>query len=141
MNEEGRFLVEVGIRDVRLPVSVPSRNKPGGQSTIGAVSINARVNKNVEAAWIDRFIQILHRSKREVGIDNMRSIVQECRKAFQAEFVQIEIDYPVSGSGCAFSTFQLRRRKGCLSPPKVSFRSFMTSIREATVWRCSMTTA
>jgi GTP cyclohydrolase I len=95
MNDEGRFLVDVGIRDVRLPVNVPSRNTPGGQSTIGAATVHARVNRDFEAAWIDQFIQILHRGKREVGVDNMRSIVHDCKEAFQAEFVQIEIDYPV----------------------------------------------
>ena len=93
--KEERFLVEVGIRDVRLPIKATSRANEEGQHTVAAASIYARIMRDFEAAWIDRFIQILHHSKREAKIGSMRSIVHECRESFQAELVGLELSYPV----------------------------------------------
>ncbi len=95
MKEEERFLVEVGIRDVRVPITANSRASADGQHTVASVSIFARIMREFEAAWIDRFIQILHQSKREARIDSMQSIVRECRESFRAEFVGLEMSYPV----------------------------------------------
>jgi len=95
MKDEERFLVEVGIRDVRVPIRASSRVSAEGQSTVAGVSLHARIMRDFEAAWIDRFIQILHQSKRDARIECMRSIVHECREAFRAELVGLEMSYPV----------------------------------------------
>ena len=94
MNDEKRFLAEVGIRDVRLPIKVPSRNNPDGQRTVGSANIQARIMREFEPAWIDRFIQILHHSKRELGIENMRSSCTNARKHSKLSLLPLKSSTP-----------------------------------------------
>jgi hypothetical protein len=67
MAENRRFLVDVGIKDLPFPMRVVSKVDPEGQHTIANISVSARIMREFDARWIDKFIQIVHRHKDRIG--------------------------------------------------------------------------
>ncbi len=72
MADETRFLVEVGMRGLPFPIKVLSMANPEGQATVAEISASARIMREFEARWIDKFIQILHRHRGAIGTTTLR---------------------------------------------------------------------
>ena len=94
MPEQKRFLVDVGIKDLPLPIRAPSKVLPDGQATIANISVSARIMHEFEARWIDRFIQILHAHREEIGTRALQAVISDCLQALRAAVVRIDVDYP-----------------------------------------------
>ncbi|PKN43050.1 MAG: hypothetical protein CVU63_12365, partial [Deltaproteobacteria bacterium HGW-Deltaproteobacteria-20] len=75
MTQEARFLVDVGIDDFPFPIKVASRDAPEGQATIANISIRARIMREFETHWIDKFVELIHRHRDRLGTKTLRDIV------------------------------------------------------------------
>ncbi len=94
MNDEKRFLVDVGMRDLPFPIKVFSRENPEGQATVAAITIEARIMHEFEAGWIDKFVSILHTHRDRIGTKTLRQNIEDYARALNANWVKITFDYP-----------------------------------------------
>ncbi|MFB3897658.1 MAG: GTP cyclohydrolase, FolE2/MptA family [bacterium] len=94
MVHEKKFLVDVGMRDLPFPMKVISKVSPEGQSTVGNISITARIMQEFEALWIDKFIRILHQHRSCIGTSTLQANILDYIKELKATTVTINFDYP-----------------------------------------------
>ncbi len=89
-----RTMVDVGMKDLPFPMMVASRENAEGQATTASISISARIMHEFEARWIDKFIQILHRHRDEVGTSTLRKNIADYPGELGASSVRIIFTYP-----------------------------------------------
>jgi len=94
MPNEKRTLVDVGMKDLPFPMKVSSKKDPTGQASIANISISARIMHEFEARWIDKFIQVLHRHRDEIGTASLRENIADYSKELDASSVRISFAYP-----------------------------------------------
>lgn len=94
MEDEQRFLVDVGMRNIHFPIRARSRENPDGQPTIAEITIAARIWQKFEASWIDRFIQIVHRHRDAIGPETLRRNIMDYYHELRAASVRVEFRYP-----------------------------------------------
>jgi len=94
MVDEGKFLVDVGMRDLPFPMRVISREDQDGQPTIADISISARIMHEFEARWIDTFIQIVHDHRDRIGTATLRVNILDYLKELKAATVRVDFRYP-----------------------------------------------
>ena len=108
MTNKRRFLVDVGIKDLPFPMRVTSKVDPNGQYTIAHISVSARIMKEFEARWINKFIQIVHQHRDRIGTKTLGENILDYLKELEATAVKIDFNYPyfvekltpVSGEKC-----------------------------------------
>ena len=89
-----RFLVDVGIKDLPFPIRAISMVDPDGQHTIANISVSARIMREFEARWIDKFIQIIHQHKDKIGTKTLSVNILDYLKDLEATAVKIDFTYP-----------------------------------------------
>lgn len=94
MTEKRRFLVDVGIKDLPFPMRVVSKLDPDGQHTIASISVSARIMREFEARWIDKFIQIIHQHKERIGTKTLGINILDYLRDLEATAVKIDFTYP-----------------------------------------------
>lgn len=94
MKNEKRFLVDVGLAGLPLPIRVISQKNSDGQHTIADISINARIMKEFEAGWIDTFIKIAHSHMGTIGTKTLGVNILDYLNVLKASSVKIDFDYP-----------------------------------------------
>lgn len=94
MVEQQRFLEDVGMRDLPFPMRVASKADREGQQTVATISVNARIMREFEAGWIDKFIQIVHQHRAGIGTATLRSNIKDYLKELNASTVRVDFDYP-----------------------------------------------
>ena len=94
MADETRFLVEVGMRGMPFPIQVLSKANPEGQATVAEISASARIMREFEAQWIDKFIQIIHRHRESIGTTTLRKNIMVYLKELDATTATVTFEYP-----------------------------------------------
>ncbi len=94
MNQERRFLVDVGMRDLPFPMRVSSREDKDGQRTVATIAIHARIMQEFEARWIDKFIRILHSHRERIGTGTLSRNIADYMEQLEATVIKIDFDYP-----------------------------------------------
>ena len=93
--EKGRaYLVDVGIQQLPFPIRVRSRKDPAGQPTVANIAIKARIASEFEARWIDRFIQIVHKHRDNIGPATVRHNIMDYVSELHANSVRVDMAYP-----------------------------------------------
>jgi GTP cyclohydrolase I len=94
MVDDRNFLVDVGIQDLPFPIRVMSKVNPKGQHTVANISIRARIMDEFEARWIDRFIQLVHYQREQIGTQTLKADINGYLNKLNAESVIIDLKYP-----------------------------------------------
>jgi len=94
MTTTKRYLVDVGMKNLPFPMRVASKVTPGGQPTVGYISVSAHVAHEFEARWIDRFIQILHQHRNVIGTKTVKANIADYLKEFNDAPIVIDFEYP-----------------------------------------------
>jgi len=94
MVTERKFMVDVGMKNLPFPMRVPSKMNSRGQETVSQISIVARIMQEFEARWIDKFIEIIHRHRDEIGTTALKNNIREYLKELNATSVKIDVRYP-----------------------------------------------
>ena len=123
---EGKFLTDVGMKNLPFPIKAISKLEPDGQYTIANISITARIMREFEARWIDKFIQILHSHRDKIGCKTLRVNIIDYLKELHARMVKIDFEYlffiekltPVS-------------KEKCLVGYQCSYSAKVSSVKEA----------
>lgn len=132
MIDEKKFLVDVGMRSLPFPMRVISKVDPEGQFTVAEISITARIMKEFEARWIDKFIQILHKHRDRIGTKTLRVNIMDYLEELRAATVKVDFDYPffiekmtpVSGEKCLvrYLCTYSARASSIENEPKIFFK-------------------
>ncbi|NVN91237.1 MAG: GTP cyclohydrolase I FolE2 [Desulfuromonadales bacterium] len=93
-NKETRFLQDIGMKNLPIPLIVLSRNNPDGQHTVAHVAISARIMQDFKADWIDAFIQVLHTHGSDTVQKSLRSNIVDYLNLLNASSVRVDLDYP-----------------------------------------------
>lgn len=128
MTDEKRFLADVGIRDLPLPMRVLSQAYPEGQPTIANISVSARIMQEFEAGWIDKVIRILHRHRGTIGTKTLKRNVGDYIKELDATMVRIDFDYPFFVE----KTTPISKEK-CMTRYMCTYSAKITSIENAKI--------
>lgn len=94
MEDQKKYLVNVGMQNLPFPMRVLSRVEEEGQYTIANISIEAIIMQEFEARWIDKFIQIVHEHRDRIGTKTLRHNIYDYMKELEASAVTITFDYP-----------------------------------------------
>lgn len=97
MTQEGketRFLQDVGMKNLPIPLIVLSRKNPDGQHTVANVSISARIMQDFKADWIDAFIQVIHKHGSNEVQKSLRSNTVDFLNLLKASSVRVDLEYP-----------------------------------------------
>ena len=132
MIDEKKFLVDVGMRSLPFPMRVISKVDPEGQFTVADISITARIMREFEARWIDKFIQILHKHRDRIGTKTLRVNIMDYLEELRAATVKVDFDYPffiekmtpVSGEKCLvrYLCTYSARASSIENEPKIFFK-------------------
>jgi len=94
MKHEKRFMQDVGLVDLPLPLKVYSKLNKEGQYTNAKISITARIMQEFEARWIDKFIQIIHQHRNNIGLESLKVNIFDYMKDLNATKVKVDFKYP-----------------------------------------------
>jgi len=61
---------------------------------IANISVSARIMREFEARWIDKFIQIIHRHKDRIGTRSLSENIMDYLRELEATAVKIDFTYP-----------------------------------------------
>jgi len=93
--ENGQCMIEdVGMSNLQFPIRVLSGRNARGQDTVANITVNARILRQFEARWIDRFIRVLHRHRGVVGAEALRVQALDYLHALDARAVTVTYDFP-----------------------------------------------
>jgi len=91
---ENKYLQDVGMKSLPIPLNVFSKVNPDGQPTVANISISARIMQEFRAEWIDTFIQTLHKHGIATTQKSLRSNIMDYLNLLNASAVKIDIEYP-----------------------------------------------
>jgi GTP cyclohydrolase I len=94
MKDSKRYLVEVGMKNLPFPMHVASRAMPDGQPTVGNISVTTHIAREFEASWIDKFIQLVHLHRENIGTKSLKKNVQDYLEEFNDAPIKITFEYP-----------------------------------------------
>jgi GTP cyclohydrolase I len=75
-------------------MKVASRASQEGQSTVGAISVDAHIAQEFEAKWIDKFVQVAHLHRGVIGTKTLKKNVEDYQKEFNDAPIRIDFEYP-----------------------------------------------
>ncbi len=84
---------KVGIKDIRHPVRVADRSE-GEQHTIANFNMYVSLPHNFKGTHMSRFVEILNRHEREIGVQSFKDMLAEMTQVLQAESGNIEMSFP-----------------------------------------------
>ncbi len=94
MPDKSKFLEDVGMKNLPFPMRVLSKANPDGQPTIANISISARIMREFQAQWIDRFVQVLHQQGKKIGPETLRANILDYQTQLKASAIRVDFDYP-----------------------------------------------
>jgi GTP cyclohydrolase I len=75
---------KVGIKDIRHPVRVKDRTE-GEQHTIARFNMYVNLPHNFKGTHMSRFVEILNRHEREIGVETFKVMLSEMTERLEAE--------------------------------------------------------
>jgi GTP cyclohydrolase I len=92
-DDRGVALDQVGVRDIRFPISVLDRDDVR-QQTIANLSLSVSLPHHFKGTHMSRFIEVLNAHQGEFTVRTIPEILLELRKKLNAESAQMEVRFP-----------------------------------------------
>ena len=84
---------KVGIRNIRYPITVRDKSHEK-QNTVANVALSVNLPHTNRGTHMSRLVEVLDRFKNEVSYQSLDMILNEIKKALQAEQSHIELAFP-----------------------------------------------
>jgi GTP cyclohydrolase IB len=83
----------VGIKDITHPVRVKDRSA-GEQHTIATFNMYVNLPHHFKGTHMSRFVEILNRHEREIGVESFRAMLEEMTARLEADLGHVEMTFP-----------------------------------------------
>jgi GTP cyclohydrolase I len=93
VDERGIFLEQVGVSDLRYPITVLDQSN-GKQQTIATLRMSVSLPHHFKGTHMSRFIEVLNRYRDEFTIRTLPTILEEMKARLEAESARIEMQFP-----------------------------------------------
>ena len=84
---------KVGVKQVRYPITVLDKSQ-GFQHTVATVNMYVNLPRHFKGTHMSRFLEILNRYRGNIGLKELRSILEEMKKKLRAQSAHVEIEFP-----------------------------------------------
>ncbi len=85
---------KVGIRKLKYPVVLSTRDNGGAQHTIADVNMYVSLNRNFKGTHMSRFVEVLNAFRRELDIHNTSQLLRSMLDRLEADDAYIELHFP-----------------------------------------------
>lgn len=89
----GIALDEVGVSDVRLPITIMDRARTS-QSTVATASLGVNVRAEKKGTHLSRFLRTLRDHGNEVSLYSLADLTRELRERLEGDVVRVRLDFP-----------------------------------------------
>jgi GTP cyclohydrolase I len=92
-DDRGVSLDQVGVRDLKYPITVLDRNDET-QQTVAEVSMSVGLPHHFKGTHMSRFVEVLNAYRGEFTMHTMPDLLQTLRDRLEAEQARIEVEFP-----------------------------------------------
>jgi GTP cyclohydrolase IB len=92
-DSRGLRLDQVGVRDIRCPITVLDRDS-GRQQTVASISLSVSLPHHFKGTHMSRFVEILESHRGEFTMRTMPTILADMRRRLDAEHARVEVRFP-----------------------------------------------
>lgn len=84
---------KVGVRGVRYPIVVLDKEQ-GYQPTVATVNMYVDLPHHFKGTHMSRFVEILNKYRGQIGVKELKAILQEMKRKLKAKSAYLEIEFP-----------------------------------------------
>ncbi len=84
---------QVGIKGLRYPIRVLDRTR-GFQDTVAEITMLVDLPAHYRGTHMSRFVEILNKYKSEIAYKELKPILEDMRRTFEAECAHISMEFP-----------------------------------------------
>ncbi|HXK48362.1 MAG TPA: GTP cyclohydrolase FolE2 [Deltaproteobacteria bacterium] len=84
---------KVGVKGISYPIVVSDRKK-GTQHTVASINLYVDLPREFKGTHMSRFIEVLNEHREEIHIKNFEHILNEIKRALEAESAHMEVEFP-----------------------------------------------
>ncbi|MCU0577507.1 MAG: GTP cyclohydrolase FolE2 [Desulfobacterota bacterium] len=84
---------KVGVKGISYPIVVSDRKK-GSQHTVASINLYVDLPREFKGTHMSRFIEVLNDYREEIHIKNFEHILNEIKRALEAESAYMELAFP-----------------------------------------------
>ncbi|MCK4353382.1 GTP cyclohydrolase I FolE2 [candidate division WOR-3 bacterium] len=84
---------KVGIKNLKYPIKVFDK-RMAEQHTVANINMYVSLPHHFRGTHMSRFIEILNKYRNEIAMKNMKAILKETMKKFDAQSAHMEIEFP-----------------------------------------------
>jgi GTP cyclohydrolase I len=84
---------KVGVKGISYPIVVSDRKK-GTQHTVASINLYVDLPREFKGTHMSRFIEVLNEHKEEIHIKNFENILNQIKRALEAESAHMEVEFP-----------------------------------------------
>ncbi|HOJ13341.1 MAG TPA: GTP cyclohydrolase FolE2 [Deltaproteobacteria bacterium] len=93
MPENPLRIEKVGVKGISYPIVVSDRKK-GTQHTVASINLYVDLPRHFKGTHMSRFIEVLNEHREEIHIKNFENILEEIKRALEAESAHMELEFP-----------------------------------------------
>jgi len=87
------YIEKVGVKGISYPIVVADKKK-GSQHTVASINLYVDLPREFKGTHMSRFIEVLNDHNEEIHIKNFEHILNEIKRALEAESAHMEIAFP-----------------------------------------------
>ncbi|MGC9323868.1 MAG: GTP cyclohydrolase FolE2 [Desulfomonilia bacterium] len=84
---------KVGVKGISYPIVVSDKQR-GTQHTVASINLYVDLPREFKGTHMSRFIEVLNEYKEEIHIKNFEHILNEIKRALEAQSAHMEIEFP-----------------------------------------------
>ncbi|MEM7680751.1 MAG: GTP cyclohydrolase FolE2 [Planctomycetota bacterium] len=85
---------KVGVRDIRYPISLSTRDHDQPQSTVAHVNMYVSLPHHQKGTHMSRFLEVLNAHHRSIRSDDVMAITRDMRERLNAQDAHLELRFP-----------------------------------------------
>jgi GTP cyclohydrolase I len=93
MPDNPLYIEKVGVKGISYPIVVSDKKK-GSQHTVASINLYVDLPREFKGTHMSRFIELLNEHKEEIHIKNFEHILNEIKRALEAESAHMEVEFP-----------------------------------------------
>ncbi|MBI2301071.1 MAG: GTP cyclohydrolase I FolE2 [Armatimonadetes bacterium] len=93
-DHRGIDIQKVGIRHLRYPIVLSTRDNGGTQHTIADINMYVSLSRSFKGTHMSRFVEVLNQHRKELDIHDLGSLLEHMKESLDAEDAYVELRFP-----------------------------------------------